>query len=133
MLHYLTDEQRLSNAIRTARRDLNKKHGRQEKSIKDWSCDHFASNSKEIIMTAMRAKMQVQSILQAGVIKDGKVGQETVVMGVVCSKAFGPNGESEDNTFARYTPAGGLNITITNPDLIGTFKLGQKFYLDFTE
>lgn len=55
-------------------------------------------------------------------------------MAPVCGgKPFGPNGESEDNSFARWTPSGELKLDVTNPDLLGRFKPGQKFYVDFTE
>lgn len=55
-------------------------------------------------------------------------------MAPVCgSKPFGPNGESEENTFARYSPSGELKLTITNPDLCGKIRPGQKLYVDFTE
>lgn len=74
----------------------------------------------------MRAKMFVESITQ-------RPDCETLKLHPVTTKPFGPNGESEDNTFARYSPSGELTLTITNPDLIGKFKPGQKFYLDFTE
>ena len=60
-------------------------------------------------------------------------GAVQVNMSAVCGKPFGPEGESEDNTFARYTPSASLSMTITNPNLLGQFKEGQKFYLDFTE
>jgi hypothetical protein len=76
----------------------------------------------------MRAKMTVESI------KDFGNNRQEVVMHPVCgNKPFGPNGESEDNTFARYSPSGELKLTITNPDLFGKIKPGQTFYLDFTE
>ena len=76
----------------------------------------------------MRAKMQVQTV-------EGSDTYETVIMSAVTgsNKPYGPNGENEDNTYARYTPSGNLSLNITNPDLIGKFKVGQKFYLDFTE
>jgi hypothetical protein len=51
---------------------------------------------------------------------------------VTGNKPFGPNGESEDNTFARYSPSGELTISITNPNLLGKFNPGDPFYLDFT-
>lgn len=76
----------------------------------------------------MRAKMQVSEVTTPC------EGCEQVSFFPVCgSAAFGPNGESEDNTFARYTPGGSLSLQITNPDLLGKFTAGQKFYLDFTE
>lgn len=74
----------------------------------------------------MRAKMEVENVLVTGY-------GETVQMKPVCSASFGPEGESEDNTFARYTPAGGLHLTITNPELLGKIRPGMKFYVDFTE
>lgn len=74
----------------------------------------------------MRAKMKVSSIR---VTEYG----ETIEASPVCGDgAFGPKGESEDNTYARFTPSGSLSLTINNPDLIGMIKPGQKFYMDFT-
>ena len=73
----------------------------------------------------MRAKMEVGEVVRHR-------GQETLTFSAVCSSEFGPEGESEDNTFARYTPSAGLEMTITNPDLLGKFNPGDKFYLDFT-
>lgn len=75
----------------------------------------------------MRAKMSVQSVSGQG------TAQETVSMMAVTSKPFDAEGNSEDNTYARYTPAGSLSLTINNPALLGKIKVGQKFYLDFTE
>lgn len=78
-------------------------------------------------MTVMRAKMQVLSVTRYS-------GGDEIRMAPVCGNApHGPNGESEDNTFALFTPWGELRLAITNPDLLGRFKPGQKFYLDFTE
>lgn len=61
-------------------------------------------------------------------------GSETVrMMPVTGKEPFGPEGESEDNTYARYTPSGSLELTINNPTLRGKFTRGQTFYADFTE
>ena len=84
-------------------------------------------------MNTMRAKMQIDTVGQFNV-KDGIPAWETLSMSAVCSSTpFGKDGESEDNTYARWTPSGQLALTITNPDLFGKFKQGQKFYLDFQE
>lgn len=70
--------------------------------------------------------MQVQTVIQS-------TSKVTVMMRPVCgNKPFGPNGESEDNTFARYTPSGELSLDITNPELVGKIQPGQTFYVDFT-
>jgi hypothetical protein len=76
-------------------------------------------------MPTMRAKMQVRSV-------EGSETQETLKLGCVSSSPFGPSGESEDNTFARYTPFGEATYTINNPALLGQFKQGDTFYVDFT-
>jgi hypothetical protein len=84
-------------------------------------------------MSMMRAKIQVSRVNRlVGV--DGDVIAEEIAANPVCGSApFGPNGESEDNTFTRFTPSGALMLTVNNPDLLGKFRPGQKFYLDFTE
>lgn len=76
-------------------------------------------------MSAMRAKMTVQSVENFGT-------SEKLKFSCVASAAFGPEGESEDNTFARYTPFGIAEYQVNNPALLGQFKAGQKFYVDFT-
>jgi hypothetical protein len=75
----------------------------------------------------MRAKMQVLSVSVP------YAGAEEVSLVCVCgSDPFGPNGESEDNSFARYTPSGSATFTLSNPELSGNHKTGDKFYVDFT-
>lgn len=77
----------------------------------------------------MRAKMYVTAITPL----DTTGTVETVQFACVSDKPFGPEGESEDSSFARFSPCGQLSITINNRNLVGKFRLGQKFYLDFTE
>lgn len=79
----------------------------------------------------MRAKLQVQSVTPSG----NPPTSEALSMSAVTSstKPYGPQGENEDNTFARYTPSASFSATINNPALLGKFKVGQKFYVDFTE
>lgn len=43
------------------------------------------------------------------------------------------DGMDEDNTFAKFTPTAELTMTVNNPALLGKFRPGQKFYVDFTE
>ncbi len=79
-------------------------------------------------MKTIRAKVYVTDV----VVRPHVNNQETVTFNAVAG-TFGPNGESEDNTYARWTPSGEIKLGITNPDLYGKFKPGQKFYVDFTE
>ena len=75
----------------------------------------------------MRAKFQVTAVVK-------QTASETVSMvPVTGNQPFGPNGENEDNTFARYSPSGSLELCISNPALAGKFTRGQKFYVDFME
>ena len=41
-------------------------------------------------------------------------------------------GSPEENTFARYTPNGTLEMTVDNPATAPFFELGGSYYLDFT-
>lgn len=76
----------------------------------------------------MRAKLRVSDVVSHGPTS------ETITMNPVTgTEKFGPSGESENNTYARFTPSGSVSLGITNPDLIGKFKVGQTFYADFTE
>ena len=76
---------------------------------------------------SMRAKFRVTDV-----VKGGENYETVKFMPASGDKPYGPNGESEDNTFARYTPSGSCELTITNPDLVGQFEREQMFYVDFT-
>lgn len=74
----------------------------------------------------MRAKFKVDSI-------EKYEGSEALTLSAVYADSYGENGESEDNDFARWTPFGELRMTVNNPNLLGAFKEGEKYYLDFTK
>lgn len=79
----------------------------------------------------MRAKLQITSVTSHG---EPATSNHITASAVTSSnKPYGPEGENEDNTFARYTPNAQLSMTINNPNLVGKFRVGQKFYVDFTE
>lgn len=74
----------------------------------------------------MRAKMKVTEVV---------LGEncDNVKMQAVCRPGgYPPDGTDEDNSFARWSPTAELSITIANPALLGKFRPGQKFYVDFT-
>lgn len=75
-------------------------------------------------MAEMRAKMRITGVL---ITEYGEELQMTPVSGDI-----NEDGESEDNTFARYTPSGSLKMLVNNPSLAGKFKPGEEYYLDFT-
>lgn len=75
--------------------------------------------------------MQVQTVIPFDPAQNRC--SETVKLSCVCgNQPFGPNGESEDNSFAHWTPSGDMRLEITNPALHGKFVPGQKFYVDLT-
>jgi hypothetical protein len=77
----------------------------------------------------MRAKFYLQSVKPS----PGDPSAEVLEFCAVTDMPYDAEGNSEDNSFARWTPSGSLTMTVTNPNLVGTFKAGEKFYLDFTK
>lgn len=76
--------------------------------------------------TTMRAKLQVSEVQSTAT-------SERLTLRAVCKPGGYPSdGSDEDNSFARWTPSAELTMTINNADLLGKFKVGDKFYLDFT-
>lgn len=81
----------------------------------------------------MRAKVKIDYVES---FKDavGNTTSENLIFRAVCKDGIYPaDGSDEDNTFARWTPAAELKMSITNPDLFGKFAVGEKYYLDFTK
>lgn len=74
----------------------------------------------------LRAKMRVNSV------------QSTETQDIIDCHAVGlsskypDDGTDENNTYAKYTPEGSLNLTITNPDLLGQINAGDELILDIT-
>jgi len=76
--------------------------------------------------TAMRAKFKIISVTK-------HENSEVLKFGAVYKNGSYPaDGSDEDNTFARFTPQAECTMTVNNPDLLGKFEPGQKFYVDFT-
>ena len=58
---------------------------------------------------------------------------DRIKMVPVCrSTPYPSDGSDEDNTFAKFSPSGSFELTIANPALVGQFRPGQKYYVDFT-
>ena len=71
----------------------------------------------------MRAKMQIQSIRKL-------IGgyTEEIEMAAV----YGGSTNDEDNSFAKATPSGKIELRIANKGLHGVYQPGDTFYVDFT-
>lgn len=80
---------------------------------------------------SMIAKFQVVNVKVHKPADDAPTSQEDLEFSAVTEKPFNPDGESDDNSFARWTPTGNLKMTVTNPALFGKFERGQKYYLTF--
>lgn len=75
----------------------------------------------------MRAKMKVSEVIR-------RDGGETLKMHPVCKPGgYEADGLDEDNTFAKFSPGGSLELMVANPALIGQFNPGDTYYLDFTK
>ena len=75
-------------------------------------------------MTLLRCKMKVQS-LEAAKNADGSVHDERIKLTAV----LGP----ENEPWSKWTPAGVLDITVTNPDAFGRLRQDQEVYVDLVE
>ncbi|MGX1196407.1 hypothetical protein [Parvibaculum sp. MBR-TMA-1.3b-4.2] len=79
-------------------------------------------------MNVMRAKMEIREICKPG--PDIEVLRMTAVGP---NKAYPEDGSDEDNTYAKFTPSGDLELTVANPALHGKFSEGERYYLDFSK
>lgn len=50
---------------------------------------------------------------------------------VKLAAVYGKDG-SENASWSKYTPAGSIELSITNPDAYEQFKVGAEYYVDFT-
>jgi hypothetical protein len=53
----------------------------------------------------------------------------------VCRLNFSAShGDGKDNKdWSKWTPAGSLSMTISNPEAFGWFEQGAEYYLDFSK
>lgn len=79
----------------------------------------------------MRAKVRVSAIVPAGPYADGQPTEVLHLSGVAKNSAYPADGSDEDNSFARWSPSVVFQMHIANPVLVGTFSVGDTFYVDF--
>lgn len=77
----------------------------------------------------MRAKMVVSSVVPS----EGNTGEALNFRAVCKEDGYGEDGLDENNTFSTFTPSAELSMYVNNPALIGKFKEGEAYYLDFTK
>jgi hypothetical protein len=74
----------------------------------------------------MRAKLQVQSVTSYG---DPPTSESLSLSAVTGNAGYGPKGESEDNTFARYTPSATFSASIKQPRAAREVQGGSEVLL----
>lgn len=78
-----------------------------------------------------RAKLKVNSVEHVK-NEDGDIVADSITMSAVSASQYPEDGQDENNTFAMFTPAAYLSMTVNNPNLLGEIQVGQEFYVDFT-
>lgn len=78
---------------------------------------------------SMRAKLVVESVRKSG--PDESLFTN-ITFRAVSANAYPDDGSDENNTFAKFTPAADLRMSITNPALVDAFEIGDEFVVDFT-
>jgi hypothetical protein len=84
----------------------------------------------------MRAKFRVNSVSPASVVVPADAAmapmQTITAFPVARSDSYPADGSDENNSYARWSPSGRLELSITNPALSNRIKEGDTFYVDFT-
>jgi len=75
---------------------------------------------------SVRAKFKCTAITTQE--SDGKVFSKQVFFQPVYSS----DPESENHSWSQATPAGSLNMTITNPSAFNQFESGKEYFLDIS-
>ena len=82
-------------------------------------------------MSKIRAKFRVHNVSpQEAPNTDG--GTTKYAERVQMSPVYSADKTSENYSFSQYTPAGHIELTITNAVAFGAFVEGQEVYIDFT-
>lgn len=81
-------------------------------------------------MPKMRAKMVVTGFTPWSY--DGKKQGENLTFVAVAASQYPEDGSDENNTYAKYSPAAQLHISVANPALFDQFEVNDVFYVDFT-
>lgn len=82
-------------------------------------------------MPKMRAKMRLYHITPYS-NGNGVLVQEQLHFHAVSASKYPEDGSDENNTYAKFSPSGMLQLTVANPSLVGKFETGKEYYLDFT-
>ena len=71
-------------------------------------------------------KFKVESVTQRRWHQDREVSEEKIVFTTVYDPSI-----REDRNFAEATPMGTIEISVTNPAIIGKIRPGESYYVRF--
>lgn len=74
----------------------------------------------------MRAKLRV------GAVMPSHNDTEALTFFGVSASKYPEDGSDENNTYAKFSPSATFLLHLANPALVGKFKVGDTFYVDFT-
>lgn len=74
----------------------------------------------------MRAKAKLISVNKF------ENSEQLIFNAVSKQTAYPADGSDEDNTYAKFSPQAEFKLTVTNPELLGKFLPGEKYYVDFS-
>lgn len=83
----------------------------------------------------MRAKFRVNSVPPPTVVVSPgceMAPTQAIVAFPVSANGYPADGRDENNSYAKWSPSGKLELSITNPALSNRIKEGDTFYMDFT-
>ena len=138
--------------------ELDEKIQKLRKFLEDGDISHLSENDR-LLMTRQLCAMQDYSLILASridafVVEEPEpeqpaptmvakfrvvsvttphAGTEHLCFSAVTEAPFDKEGFSDDNSFAKWSPTGELEMTVTNPALFGKIKQGEKYYLHFTK
>lgn len=85
-------------------------------------------------MPKMRAKLKVTNVHEhINFGTEVKEAERLSFQAVYKSEAYDVTGTDEDNTYALFTPQAEFTMLANNPALFDQFKVGEKYYVDFTQ
>lgn len=82
----------------------------------------------DLPVAKMRAKLRISGVFPT------QAGDMEVMRFHGVAKSDGPypeDGSDENNTYAKFSPSVDLQLLLANPNLVGTFAVGDTFYVDF--
>lgn len=78
-------------------------------------------------MVHSRGKMKVLSVDDSGYEMNGEFILDSQLVKFGCEY---DESNPEDVAFSKATPSGAMEMRVSNPALLGTYQIGQCFYLE---